>query len=60
MKTETILGRRDKATIPYDVAKTVRELVDAAKVEYGHDEWENDDCDHTVISLVFDEESDGG
>lgn len=44
-----------KANRKYELARQIRELLDAAKKEYGA-EWGNDDVEAEVQRLVFDEE----
>lgn len=44
-----------KANAKYEVAKAIRELLDAAKKTYGATEWADDDMETEIQTLVFEE-----
>lgn len=53
MTKAKIMEQGRKAQIPYTVAAQIRELLDAARKEYGASEWDDEDVDNTVSELVF-------
>jgi len=44
-----------RENITFETAKKIRDLLDAARTEYGPKEWEENDCESTILSLVTDD-----
>lgn len=55
MKTAKIMEKAKRAQVPYTVAAQIRELLDAARKEYGPTDWDDDDIESKVAELVFEE-----
>lgn len=55
MTKAKIMEQARKAQIPYTVAAQIRELLDAARKEYGPTDWDDDDIESKVAELVFEE-----
>lgn len=41
-----------KVAVKFDAAKAIRELLDAARKQYGADNWDNDGLENEVLELV--------
>lgn len=46
------MAAQKKANVKFELALKIRELLDAAKKEYGSTEWADDDIETSVIELV--------
>ena len=55
MTTKQIEAKMNRDRIPYETAIKIRELLDAARKQYGADDWDGDDCESRVIELVTEE-----
>lgn len=55
MTTKQIAAAAAKKALPFELAKHIREILDAAKKEYGSS-WTDDDVEAKVQELVFGEE----
>ena len=46
-----------RENIKYEVAKQIRELLDAARKSFGPQDWDDDDIESAICELVFEEDS---
>ena len=51
MTAEDIDVRKERAALKFDVAKQIRQLLDAAQEKYG-DEWDADGIEAEILELV--------
>jgi hypothetical protein len=56
MKVKTIMAKQQKENVKFELAVRIREMLDAAKKEYGAQDWEDDDVENEVSELVFGED----
>lgn len=52
MTQQQIEAKAVQAAIPYRVAAEIRKLLDAARDQYGADDWDGDEVEQAVIELV--------
>lgn len=52
MTKAQIAKKAEQAQIPFCVAAQIRELLDAARKEFGADDWDSEDVESTVLDLV--------
>lgn len=45
-----------KEVLVYETAKKIRQLLDEARKQYGESEWDDNDCEGTVLELVTGDE----
>ena len=55
MRVEAIEAMQERALAKFDVAKQIRELLDAARKECGEKEWDDDDMESEILALVTEE-----
>lgn len=55
MTSQKIEAAKNRAALPYETAKAIRELLDAARKQYGPTDWDSDDVEQTIIELVTEE-----
>ena len=55
MTAVQIEERQARANVPFEVAKQIRELLNAAKKDYGAKDWVDDDVECTIQALVFED-----
>lgn len=55
MTTAQIEKRQSQANVPYEVAKQIRALLDAARKEYGPTQWDENDVQCVIQELVFED-----
>jgi hypothetical protein len=55
MTTKEIEKKMSQERIPYETAIKIRELLDAARKEYGGQEWDDNDHESKVLELVTEE-----
>lgn len=53
MSQNEIEKMQAKSNVKFDVARKIRELLDAAMKEYGAAEWEDDSMETEISELVF-------
>lgn len=52
MTSKQIENARMKYNVKFEIAKQIRELLDAARKEYGPTEWDDNDMETEVLELV--------
>lgn len=52
MTKTQITKAQEKANVKFQLAIQIRELLDAAKKQYGSQDWEDDDMESEVLDLV--------
>lgn len=52
MTTNQIQKKAEREMIKYEVAKQIRELLDAARKSYGPTDWDDENKEDEVIELV--------
>ena len=55
LSIKTIHSRKSLDAIKYDTAIRIREILDAARKEYG-DDWDNDEAESYILELVTEDE----
>lgn len=55
MTMKKIEAEQKKDSIKFELAKQIRALIDAARKEYGADDWDGDDIESRVCELVFED-----
>ncbi len=55
MTKNQIEKRQAAANVKFEMAKKIRELLDAARKEYGPSDWDGDDLESEIAALVFEE-----
>jgi hypothetical protein len=48
-------AEQEKTRIIHETARKIRELLDAARKDYGAEDWDSDARDDTVLELVTEE-----
>lgn len=48
-------AEQEKTRIIHETARKIRELLDAARKDYGAEDWDSDAHDDTVLELVTEE-----
>jgi hypothetical protein len=56
MTANAISKKQTQAQIPYEVARQIRELLDAARKSYGSQAWDEEAVEDQVIDLVTSDE----
>lgn len=49
------MAAQKKANVKYEIALKIRELLDAAKKEYGATEWNDDEMESKIVELITEE-----
>jgi hypothetical protein len=57
MTADQIWKAQERATVPYDLARQIRTLLDDARKSYGPSKWDEDEVEGKVIELVTEEGS---
>ena len=55
MTQNQIEKRMQQEMVPYQLAKQIRELLDAAKKSYGAQDWTDADVEQRISELVFED-----
>lgn len=55
MTVTKIEKAKEKAMMKFELAKQIRELLDAARKEYGATDWDDDDMEAGILELVTEE-----
>lgn len=55
MTTTQISKKAARAMTKFEIAKQIRELLDAAKKAYGATEWTDEDLEGQILELVTEE-----
>jgi hypothetical protein len=55
MTTKQIEAKQMKETLVFETAKKIRELLDAARKEYGASEWDDNGKEQETLDLVTEE-----
>ncbi len=55
MTINKINKEMEKAMKKYELAKAIREMLDAARKEYGPQAWDDDELEMHIQELVFEE-----
>lgn len=55
MTIQRIEEEKARAGLKYDVARQIRELLDAARKTYGSTDWDAEDLESQVLELVSEE-----
>jgi hypothetical protein len=55
MTINQIEKAQSKATLKFELAKHIRELLDEAKKTYGAQDWDDDELEACICELVFEE-----
>ena len=55
MTSQEIQKMADREMKKYELAKQIRDLLDAAEKEYGSQAWADDDMEAEICQLVFEE-----
>jgi hypothetical protein len=55
MTTKEIEKKQTKEMMKFELAKKIREMLDEAKKTYGKEDWEGDDMETEICTLVFEE-----
>ena len=56
MTSKQIGAKQMKANLVFETAKKIREILDAARKEYGAEAWDENDEECATLALVTDEE----
>jgi hypothetical protein len=54
MTSQQIQEQAARAMVKYEVARQIRELLDAAREKYGASDWDSDDLEYETLELVRD------
>jgi hypothetical protein len=54
--TKQIEASRVKANIKFELAKQIRDLLDAARKDFGAQDWDDNDMENEILELVTSEE----
>lgn len=55
MKMKEIEKKQLQANTPFELAKTIRKMLDAARQDYGPAKWDEDEVEAAIGELVFEE-----
>ena len=55
MTANQITKKQAEANVKFEVARQIRELLDAAKKSYGATNWDDEDMENEILSLVCDD-----
>lgn len=55
MTAAKIQKEAERAMRKFEVAKQIRELLDAARKDYGPTDWDDDDLESSILDLVSEE-----
>jgi hypothetical protein len=55
MTLKQIATMQEKANIAFELAAQIRKLLDAARKEYGANEWDENEIETKIAELAFDE-----
>jgi len=56
MTIEQIKNKKSRDAIKFELAATIREILNEAQKKYGESEWVDDEIEQAVQTMVFEEE----
>lgn len=55
MTSSKIQKKAEREMKKFELAKQIREMLDAARKEYGPTDWDDDDIESQIAEMVFEE-----